>query len=446
MVAQPLVFEPVHGRWTRREFLKALALGAFAVAHAEAAPRRVLRVGFIAPVRTGFSPVRVGAALQVAGDAGRWGAEMAAEEIDPTSLNPDAERLRFLPASAPDPETALLQARRLIASERVAALIGGFDDESALLLSQEAERREVIFLNVGATADSLRHEHCGRYTFHVMPSAMMLLDAAAMWFSGRPVETLRGTRIRRRPVQRLFLLTQDSAQGRALEARAEKALRKAGWRGQVVGRLRVKSDLPDYYDVLRAIQRARPELVWLLLDAAAQLDFIDQGEAFGLRAEVSGFSDASAQTYAFLGAVHDASRRLGAGVRPVAWDLGLPGAAGRIAYRFRERWGQPMGGVSWTCWAALHLLWRAAVTAGSPDPERLVRALEATSFDGGKGRPLTFRSWDHQLRQPLYLVRIRPSPKNLPWDLTEVVGIVPGHQEDLDQIGDERASSRCTMS
>jgi ABC-type branched-subunit amino acid transport system substrate-binding protein len=412
----------------------------------EAAPRSRLRVGFIAPTRTGFSPVRVGAALQVAGDAGRWGAEMAAEEIDPTSLNPDAERLQFLPAAAPDPETTLVQARRLMASERVAVLVGGFDDQSALVLSQEAERRRVVFLNVGATSDLLRHERCGRYTFHVMPSAAMLLDALATWFAGREVEAAGGRRVRRRPVGSLFLLTPDSAAGKALEARAEAALRKAGWRGRVVGRLRVKPDLPDYYRVLEEIKRARPELVWLLLDATAQLDFVDQAEAFGLGAEVSGFGDAPSQTYSFLAALHDASRRLAAGVRPVAWDLQLPGAAGRLSYRFRERWGQPMGGVSWTCWVALHLVWRAALLVGSTEPDRIVRGLEAMpSFEGGKGRVLSFRRWDHQLRQPLYLIRMRPDPKDVPWDLTEVVGVVPGRGEDLDRLGDDRTATRCTI-
>jgi len=438
-------FDSTGGRWTRREFLGALALELLAAVWSDAAPRSRLRVGFIAPTRSGFSPVRVGAALQVAGDAGRWGAEMAAEEIDPTSLNPDAERFQFLPASAPDPRTALLQARRLVASERAVALVGGFDDETAALLAQEAERRRVVYLNVGATSDALRGERCGRYTFHVMPSAAMLLDAAATWFAGEEVQTPRGMRTRRRPVQTLFVIRQDSAWGKALEARAEGALRKAGWRGRIVGRLSVKPDLPDYYRVLQAVQRARPELVWLLLDATAQLDFVDQAESFGLQAEVSGFPDAPAQTYSFLSAVHDASRRLSTGVRPSAWDLGLPGAAFRISYRFRERWGQPMGGVSWTCWAALHLLWRAAASAGSTEPDRLVRALEVTSFEGGKGRALTFRRWDHQLRQPLYLVRARHDPKDVPWDLVEVVGVVPGPAEDLDRLGDDRTATRCTI-
>lgn len=442
------VAQPIERLITRREFLKILGVGSlgWGLRSVEAAPRPRLRIGFIAPTRTGFSPVQVGAALQVAGDAGRWGAEMAAEEIDPTSSNPDAERLQFLPAAAPDPKTTLVQARRLMASERVNVLIGGFDDESAQVLSQEAEDKRVIFLNVGATSDLLRHERCGRYTFHVMPSAAMLLDALSIWFAGREVEATGGRRIRRRPVESLFLLTPDSVTGRALEARAEAALRRAGWGGRLVGRLRVKPDLPDYYRVLEAVQRARPEIVWLLLDAAAQLDFVDQAEAFGLRAEVSGFGDAPSQTYAFLAALHDASRRLATGVRPVVWDLRLPGAAGRLSYRFRERWGQPMGGVSWTCWVALHLVWRAALLVGSTEPDRIVRGLEALqSFEGGKGRVLSFRRWDHQLRQPLYLIRLRPNARDVPWDLTELVGVVPSRTEDLDQLGDGRSQTRCHL-
>lgn len=113
--------------------------------------------------------------------------------------------------------------------------------------------------------------------------------------------------------------------------------------------------------------------------------------------------------------------------------------AAQLNDRFRARCAAEMDGPAWAGWMAVKVLWEASLRARSVESAALRAYLErdATQFDGHKGWPLSFRPWDHQLRQPLYLVA--------PLDTggTRVVGEVPARRPGeesssaaiLDQLG-----------
>jgi hypothetical protein len=79
--------------------------------------------------------------------------------------------------------------------------------------------------------------------------------------------------------------------------------------------------------------------------------------------------------------------------------------AGQLNTRFRARFGRDMTGEAWAGWMSVKVAVEAFLRAASPEPRALRGYLERsdTQFDGHKGVPLSFRSWDHQLRQPLYV-------------------------------------------
>lgn len=80
--------------------------------------------------------------------------------------------------------------------------------------------------------------------------------------------------------------------------------------------------------------------------------------------------------------------------------------AGQINDRYRARYNTGMDGPAWAGWAAVKMIAESALRARSVDAPRLIAYLESptTTFDGHKGWPLTFRTADHQLRQPLYVL------------------------------------------
>lgn len=78
--------------------------------------------------------------------------------------------------------------------------------------------------------------------------------------------------------------------------------------------------------------------------------------------------------------------------------------ASQLNERFEESVGGAMDGPAWSSWMALKILWESVQRTQTTDARQLIRYLESEDarFDGHKGRSLTFRPWNHQLRQPMY--------------------------------------------
>jgi hypothetical protein len=80
--------------------------------------------------------------------------------------------------------------------------------------------------------------------------------------------------------------------------------------------------------------------------------------------------------------------------------------AAQINDRYQAQNRVPMDGSAWAGWAAVKIASEAALRARSTESSTLIAYLEspAAQFDGHKGWPLSFRTVDHQLRQPLYVM------------------------------------------
>jgi hypothetical protein len=124
----------------------------------------------------------------------------------------------------------------------------------------------------------------------------------------------------------------------------------------------------------------------------------------------------------------------------VAWHPSLVRfGADTLNQRFLKHFGHPMTADAWTAWFAIKVLWEASLRTTSVEPRLLADFLsrDSTQFDGHKGKPLSFRSWDRQLRQPLYVVdagRVLEVPAAAPGDSST--------RAILDKLGDH-ASDAC---
>ncbi|MFN2603104.1 MAG: ABC transporter substrate-binding protein [Gemmatimonadaceae bacterium] len=110
--------------------------------------------------------------------------------------------------------------------------------------------------------------------------------------------------------------------------------------------------------------------------------------------------------------------------------------------RFRARFGRPMTSGAWAGWVAVKIAWEASLRARGVEAPALVAFLEkdGSQFDGHKGAPLSFRQWDHQLRQPLYAVSNNRVIAELP-DVGKLTG--ESMRDELDKIGDANRTRMC---
>jgi ABC transporter substrate binding protein (PQQ-dependent alcohol dehydrogenase system) len=127
------------------------------------------------------------------------------------------------------------------------------------------------------------------------------------------------------------------------------------------------------------------------------------------------------------------------------WDSRLERfGASQLNDRFAARFAEPMSSAAWAGWFAVKVAWEASQRAGAVDGAAIAAYLErdTSSFDGQKGVPLSFRRWDHQLRQPLY-VRKSAAPHASRTDAATPVPDGAPSRESLDSLGTTREMTSC---
>lgn len=96
------------------------------------------------------------------------------------------------------------------------------------------------------------------------------------------------------------------------------------------------------------------------------------------------------------------------GAGAITWDSALERhGAGQLNDRYLVRFNEPMSPAAWASWMAVKVAWEAYTRTRGGDSRAMAEFLagDRARFDGHKGIGLTFRPWNHQLRQPLYIAR-----------------------------------------
>lgn len=128
------------------------------------------------------------------------------------------------------------------------------------------------------------------------------------------------------------------------------------------------------------------------------------------------------------------------GLVPVTWSRVVEqwGAA-QLQSRFRDHAGRDMRPQDYAAWAAVRTVGEAVTRTSSADATTLRDYILSDAFElaAFKGRPLSFRTWNGQLRQPIPLVTQRALVAQAP---------LPGylHQRtELDTLGIDQPESTC---
>lgn len=135
--------------------------------------------------------------------------------------------------------------------------------------------------------------------------------------------------------------------------------------------------------------------------------------------------------------------------RPIAGSEGLSAlgwspvieqwGAAQLQSRFTEQNGRDMTSRDYAAWAAIRSLGEALTRTNATEPEALRNYILSPEFElaGFKGRPLTYRPWNGQLRQPIALAHPRALVAQAPLE-----GFL--HQtNELDTLGLDRPESKC---
>ena len=135
--------------------------------------------------------------------------------------------------------------------------------------------------------------------------------------------------------------------------------------------------------------------------------------------------------------------------RPVAGSEGLSAltwspvieqwGAAQLQNRFREQHDRAMLAADYAAWAAIRTLGEAVTRTNKADVASLRAYIMSDAFElaGFKGRPLTYRQWNGQLRQPIALAHPRALVAQAPLE-----GFL--HQtNEMDSLGLDQPESTC---
>ena len=406
----------------RREALKAGAVlgAALAFPAIVRAQADTIKLGHLTP-RTGF--------LGQLGDYGFKAASMAVDELNAAG-GVLGRKIELIAEDSVNPQIAVTKAQKLAEREKVLALIGEINSASGLAIAEQALRYKIPFFNTGCNSDALRGKNCNRYMFHVEGCNTMYTKTIGTWQKAE--NKIRGAK--------WYMLTADYAFGHDLFRVSSKFLKDNG--GELINNDMVPTNTADYSAYILKIRQAKPDFVYINLAGVDQTTFLKQYKEYNL-------------PYPLAGGVMDTIPFWAAGIESISghWQslwfhgLNVPSAQA-FTKRFLDKNGFPPDNQAWGDYVGVKIMAQTIAETKSTDPPKFIEYLEkGASFDILKARPGTFRNWDHQLLQEMYVVKVKDkAAMKDKWDIFEIVRPVPAAGESLELIQPTKEENGCTMA
>jgi ABC transporter substrate binding protein (PQQ-dependent alcohol dehydrogenase system) len=337
-------------------------------------------------------------------DAGRRGAELAI--IDSNSTGRFLKQQFELQSAESDQADELLAAaeRQHQAGIRLFVV-----NAPAATLRQLSERLpDSLLFNAGSADDGLRREQCLGNVLHTLPSRAMLADALAQFLAVRKWT-------------RWLLVTGNTEDDSAYADALKRAAKRFGHK--------IVAEKPWSFD---NDQRRSAQAEMPLFTQAGEYDVVLVADERGDFGEYLPYNTWLPRPVAGT-----------QGLTPTAWHKTVEtfGAA-QLQKRFEELAGRWMNDRDFAAWMAVRSI-AAAVTklrAAEPQAIRTLALSADLPLDGFKGRKLSFRPWNGELRQPIELVHPRALVSTSPQD-----GFLHPSNE-MDSLGYDRPEVSCDLA
>jgi amino acid/amide ABC transporter substrate-binding protein, HAAT family (TC 3.A.1.4.-) len=305
------------------------------------------------------------------------------------------------------PDADFLKAAKSTLAEGARVLVVKAPAPDLLALADLPEAQGALILDAHAQDDALRGVDCRANVLHTAPSYAMRTDALAQF-------------LLKKQWRKLVLIAGQLPEDLAFTAALKRSLTKFG--------LNLAGEKTWDFDA--NMRRAAAAEVPLFTQDLPAHDLLLVSDEPGDFARYIAYNTWVARPLAGS-----------EGLKPVGWSgvVEQYGAA-QLQNRFREAAGREMQQADFAAWIAVAALGEAFTRTQSTDPAMLRTYMLSDAFRlaGFLGRPLSFRNWNGQLRQPIPLVTERAVAALAPLE-----GFL--HQiNELDTLGVDAPESPCT--
>ena len=336
-------------------------------------------------------------------DAGQRGAELAIIDSNSTGafLN---QRYSLTSASVDSPE-ALLAAAQAQHAQGLRLFV--VNAPAASLRQLSAALPDSLLFNAGSADDRLRSTECLANVLHTLPSRAMLADALAQFLVLRKW-------------QKALLIVGPTEDDQAYAAALRRAAKRFGV--QLVADKTWRFD----NDQRRSAQADMP-----LFTQTAEYDVVLVADERGDFGEYVPYQTWYPRPVAGT-----------QGLTPTGWHKTVEtyGAA-QLQKRFEALAGRWMNDRDFAAWMAVRSVASAVNKLHQVDPQaiRQLELSEQLPLDGFKGRKLSYRAWNGQLRQPIPIVQPRALVSTSPQD-----GFLHPTNE-MDSLGYDQPEVTCRL-
>jgi ABC transporter substrate binding protein (PQQ-dependent alcohol dehydrogenase system) len=309
-------------------------------------------------------------------------------------------------------------ARELIAQVKkhveggVAFIVADASPQVLIALADALKDQRALILNAGSGDDRLREQDCRPNVVHTAPSRAMLADALAQYLVWKQW-------------RRWFLVYGSGPDDEAFAAALRRAAKRFG--------AKIVEERPFKYEAGSRRADGGHEQIQQQIPTFTQnvpaydvLMVADEGGQFG---EYLPYRSWDARPVAGT-----------QGLVPTSWHPALEQwGATQFQNRFRRLANRPMRQLDYDAWVALRSIGEAATRAKSTATADMIAHLKSVDFDlaAFKGRKLTYRAWDGQLRQPILIATAK-----LPVTVSPQPGFL--HQfSELDTLGIDKPETTC---
>lgn len=375
---------------------------AFGVAAGASANELQVRIGYLAhlPPR---GPL-LSNVIPEPSDAGRRGAELAI--IDSNSTGRFLKQQFELQSAESDNAAAVLAAAEQQHQAGIRLFVTNAPAETLRQLSERLP--DSLLFNAGSTDDGLRREQCLGNVLHTLPSRAMLTDALAQFLAVRKWT-------------RWLLVTGSTEDDIAYADALKRAAKRFGHK--------IVAEKPWSFD---NDQRRSAQAEMPLFTQASEYDVVLVADERGDFGEYLPYNTWLPRPVAGT-----------QGLTPTAWHKTVEtfGAA-QLQKRFEELAGRWMNDRDFAAWMAVRSIAAALTKLRAAEPQA-IRALALSAdlpLDGFKGRKLSFRPWNGELRQPIELVHPRALVSTSPQD-----GFLHPSNE-MDSLGYDQPEVSCDLA
>lgn len=280
--------------------------------------------------------------------------------------------------------------------------------EGVQYVTSAAQHSSSLFFNLSALDNNLRGEYCHSNLLHIAPSRKMLTDAMAQYLVSKKWKEALVLYSDNEEDKRYLSSLQRSAKKFGLDIVSEKVFK-------------LGNDPRDRYRNNISLLTAKDDYdVVFVADSKGEFA-VDIPYSIVKPRPVVGAAGLVADWWHW------------------AWDRN---GAPQVNKRFLKKGKRQMTGYDWSAWMAVKVIAEGVLRQDVFDLKNFQPMLLSSEFkvDGAKGYPLTFKPWDQQLRQPIFLTSLNRVINRAPLEgfLHPV--------NNLDVLGNDQGEGQCQIS